>query len=116
MANDSDMKLARGETTTGVERHKIREKTRSELFKTVATFAAFAVTVFGLGGPIVLALAEGLDECFRQILIGLAGVAAFAIAGCVLYFYCRLTKEAGEKMLAAGEAPEGENQEEVAQT
>ncbi|HUU90965.1 MAG TPA: hypothetical protein VM238_07125 [Phycisphaerae bacterium] len=66
----------------------------AELFKTIATFGAFAVAVFGLGGPIVLALAEGLDRCFRQLMIALAGVAALLIAAYILHFYRGLAERA----------------------
>lgn len=95
MNSDRDIKLSKGETTRDVELRRVEARRNAELFKAVATFGAFALAVFGLGGPIVLALAEDLDRCFREVMIGVAGVAAFVITVCVLCSYHCLTKNAG---------------------
>jgi len=66
---------------------------RIELFKTVATFGAFAVAVIGLGDPIVVAFAPNLSRCFRQTAMVLGGVGGFGVAVAVLWFYCRLSRK-----------------------
>jgi len=85
-------------------------KTRheAELFKTVATFAAFAVAVFGLGGSIVLALADGLDECFWQWMIGLAGLGAFVIVVWILRSYNRLVRTTNGDKSAGADSVSGQ--------
>lgn len=70
---------------------------RVELFKTVATVGFLSATMFGLGGPLVLAFAPRLGDGFRCTMTVLSGIAGFLIVLCVLFFYCRL---AGIRMKA----------------
>jgi len=68
------------------------EKTKIELFKTVATFGFLAAAMFCLGGPLILAFAPGVSPRFRCWMIVLSGAAGFLIVMSVLYFYCRLVR------------------------
>ena len=64
-----------------------------DAFKTAATFGSLAVLVFCVGCPLILLLAPGVTPCLRNLGVLLGGVAGFAVAASVLYFYCRLSRK-----------------------
>ncbi len=71
---------------------KTEHKAKIELFQAVATFGWMSAAVFCLGGPLILCFAPGLSKCFRHTMIVISGIAGFAIAACVLVFYCLLAR------------------------
>ena len=68
-------------------------KARVELFKTLATFGAFAILVLSIGGPLILLLAPNLDDCHRLLSALASGAGGFIVVGYVLWAYCWLAKD-----------------------
>jgi len=71
------------------ETERIRLTTQADNLKTVVTFGAFAIVVFCVAGPVVLAFAPDLSRCFRETAIALSGAAGFLIVVGVGWFTYR---------------------------
>lgn len=97
--------MSNGDNWTG-DRHEIKEKelgerqervelykARVELFKTLATFGAFAALLLSIGGPLILLFAPSLKECAIVPCVVASGIGGFLVIAAVVVAYRRMAKD-----------------------